>query len=560
MPTRPPVTQRRIREASIAAALLTATWATELQGSPRQPGKPDSPAGAETSISPGTELAPVIDGGKSRGRFSERTAEQALRFAQTTKTDTDEVRAQLSQEQQKVQALTQDLRASRRELGTVLNLLKQAREQWLDIADTADSQATKLRNSLQEENERAQRLEQELAAARRDLQLQAELTAKANGENSDVKQTGARDLTPVQKLLQEERDHASQLERDLATARRDLQIQAASAAKASEEENRAKEAAQRGCAELQALLQQQRDKAEQLEKALATTRRELESQSSVAKKSIEEADQLKQTAKASLDKANLSLKSERDRAEDLAQQLSLARTKLYAYEAQTETNHERVQTAQQPNSSAAELEKLLHQERDRSGQLEQELAIAHRALQAQLDADRQFAATELPQRESWTTLLNLPQVNDPLSRDRSLPFSRVPSAAQSMVAADQSTAEYSPRSHTAALVASATSTGNFDDLQFGAEQQAEISRLMEHATLRLRQGDIGAARTFLERASELGSAQATFALAETYDPQILPKWGAYGTRSDASRARELYTKAEAAGITEAKQRFEALGR
>ncbi|WP_449380088.1 hypothetical protein [Bradyrhizobium sp. UFLA05-112] len=497
----------------------------------------------------------MTNSGQSRGRFSEQTSEKALRFAQATKTDTEDVRAQLSQEQQKVQALTQDLRASRRELGTVLNLLKQAREQWLDIADAADGQATKLRNSLQQENERAQRLEQELAATRRDLQLQAELTAKANGESSDVKQTGGRDLAPVQKLLQEERDHASELERDLATARRDLQIQAASAAKASDEENRAKDAAEKRCAEVQALLQQERGKAEQLEKALATTRRELESQSSVAKKTIEEADQLKQTAKASLDKASLSLKSERDRAEELAQQLSLARTKLYAYEAQTETNHERAQLP----SSAAELEKLLQQERDRSGQLEQELAIAHRALQAQLDADRQFAATELTPQGSWTTFLNLPQVNDPLSRDSSLQFSRGPSAAQGVVTADQN-AEYPPRSHTAALVASATSTGTFDDLQSGTEQQAEISRLMEHATLRLRQGDIGAARTFLERASELGSAQATFALAETYDPQILPKWGAYGTRSDASRARELYAKAEAAGITEAKQRFEALGR
>lgn len=38
-------------------------------------------------------------------------------------------------------------------------------------------------------------------------------------------------------------------------------------------------------------------------------------------------------------------------------------------------------------------------------------------------------------------------------------------------------------------------------------------------------GDIGAARIVLERAAETGSAQASFTLAETYDPVILSTWG-----------------------------------
>ena len=36
-----------------------------------------------------------------------------------------------------------------------------------------------------------------------------------------------------------------------------------------------------------------------------------------------------------------------------------------------------------------------------------------------------------------------------------------------------------------------------------------------------------------------GSAQASFMLAETYDPAILSTWGTYGTRGDASKAREV---------------------
>jgi hypothetical protein len=84
--------------------------------------------------------------------------------------------------------------------------------------------------------------------------------------------------------------------------------------------------------------------------------------------------------------------------------------------------------------------------------------------------------------------------------------------------------------------------------------------LVARASALLRQGDIGAARIVLERAVEMGSAQASFSLAETYDPLILAKWGTYGTRGDAIKAQDLYANADAAGIQEAKARFEALRR
>jgi len=62
------------------------------------------------------------------------------------------------------------------------------------------------------------------------------------------------------------------------------------------------------------------------------------------------------------------------------------------------------------------------------------------------------------------------------------------------------------------------------------------------------------------RAAETGNAQASFALAETYDPLVLRKWGAYGTLGDAAKARDLYTRAQAGGIKEARERFDALRR
>jgi hypothetical protein len=84
---------------------------------------------------------------------------------------------------------------------------------------------------------------------------------------------------------------------------------------------------------------------------------------------------------------------------------------------------------------------------------------------------------------------------------------------------------------------------------------ADVQRLMSRATLLLSQGDIGAARAMLERAAESGDGRALFALAETFDPVMLSAWGALGTRGDAMRAQELYAKALAGGVQEAKSRL-----
>ena len=82
--------------------------------------------------------------------------------------------------------------------------------------------------------------------------------------------------------------------------------------------------------------------------------------------------------------------------------------------------------------------------------------------------------------------------------------------------------------------------------------------MLARASALLGQGNIGAARIVLERAAETGSAQASFMLAETYDPVILSTWGTYGTRGEATKAREFYAKAHAGGIQEAKDRLHAL--
>ena len=80
---------------------------------------------------------------------------------------------------------------------------------------------------------------------------------------------------------------------------------------------------------------------------------------------------------------------------------------------------------------------------------------------------------------------------------------------------------------------------------------------MARAKLLLEEGDVGAARIVLERAAETGSGPALFALAETYDPAILAAWGTIGTQADAAKAQQLYARALAAGVQEAKGRLRA---
>jgi hypothetical protein len=86
----------------------------------------------------------------------------------------------------------------------------------------------------------------------------------------------------------------------------------------------------------------------------------------------------------------------------------------------------------------------------------------------------------------------------------------------------------------------------------------ESNLLITRADGLIAQGNISGARSVLERAIEIGSAKASFKIAETYDPAILAGWRTYGTRADLAKAREFYAKAAAGGVAEAKQRLKSL--
>lgn len=75
-------------------------------------------------------------------------------------------------------------------------------------------------------------------------------------------------------------------------------------------------------------------------------------------------------------------------------------------------------------------------------------------------------------------------------------------------------------------------------------------RLIDRATALIKAHDISGARLILERAVSDGSARAVYLLAQTYDPDQLRAWAVVGLRGDSAKAQELYTLAQARGVSD----------
>jgi hypothetical protein len=187
----------------------------------------------------------------------------------------------------------------------------------------------------------------------------------------------------------------------------------------------------------------------------------------------------------------------------------------------------------------------LARERAHSQELEQQLAALRsdrKALALELaklrgalpDRDRTLIATaSLPLPQSWAfDLVPTLQITLPASANRA-PLA--PTARQAVLTPAAAAPHTPPQ----------------------AAGTPDAVRLLARAKLLLEQGDVGAARSVLERAVEAGSAPALFALAETYDPAVLSAWGTVGTQGDPGKARELYGQAFAHGVVAAKDRLNA---
>jgi len=212
--------------------------------------------------------------------------------------------------------------------------------------------------------------------------------------------------------------------------------------------------------------------------------------------------------------------------------------------------------AAQAMAADAEPQRRAHDEAQaRAAALASELAGTRREIEAQAPQSQKAvdAATEQKQ-AAESTIAELRE--SPQQRDRTEAIARDHATVQRTMDV-RGTSGSSADSHVV-HVTQAENTAVTEPPKAAEVGNAEAAKLIGRASALLGQGDIGAARIVLERASEMGSAKASFMLAETYDPAILTAWGTYGTRSEVTKARELYAKAHAGGILEAKYRLNAL--
>jgi hypothetical protein len=268
-------------------------------------------------------------------------------------------------------------------------------------------------------------------------------------------------------------------------------------------------------AQVRQALQQERDKSEKLARELQAA--------TAAITNAAHGQELNEVQRA--------LQQEHDKAEQLARELAAAWRALRSQATAMADNAARDQQLsdlrqglQQAEASAAAYREMLAVERARNQDLQQQLAVRGDA-----SPDRGSNAA--------ASLSETPTL--PPTTDKQLAL--LPANGKPMI----------PAENTPATMVARPAVAEVPGIP-------EAPRLIARASLLLSQGNIGTARIVLERAAETGSAPALFALAETYDPTTLAAWGTFGTQGDVARAQELYAKAFAGGVLEARDRLNAL--
>ena len=463
--------------------------------------------------------AAAADSAQSLEQERQKTAalaQDAAAARQELTTISAALKTELDTAQRENELQAQQLRAARDEAAAGARLLAQEQQKAAALAEEAAAArqelttgAAKHREALEEERTRSATLKIELTTARRENETQAAQLRKASEKMGQLEQAAAADAA---ESLERERQNTAALAREATAARQELITSAAKHRHAIDEE-RARRAA--------------------LWSELAAAQREVEAQATQLRKASEETGQLKHTVAA--DSAQ-SVEQERQKTAARAQKAEAARQELI--------------------ESAAKHRQALDDERARSAALTGEVALANRENEMQT-AQLRRASEEMEQlkQASERAMVDLRQSLQQ-ERDRAEVMGREVESARRTMAASTTPEPTgnSSISKAAHVIEAATAQPPARE----AQESPKATKLIARARTLLGQGNVGAARIVLERAAETGSARASFTLAETYDPVTLSTWGTYGTRGDAMKARELYAKAHAGGIRDAKHRLERM--
>ena len=90
------------------------------------------------------------------------------------------------------------------------------------------------------------------------------------------------------------------------------------------------------------------------------------------------------------------------------------------------------------------------------------------------------------------------------------------------------------------------------------EPVRQVDDRLAEAKQRIESGDVSGARDILTAVEGNAPGPISFALAETYDPNMLAAWGTRGAIADVARARALYHRSLGLGMARAQARLEAL--
>src|SRR6266478_35911 len=491
-----------------------------------------------------TSLRADLDAARIAGPEAAKAAAAAVEQQQALKQE-------LKQERDKAEAVARELTSLRADLDAA----RIAGPKAAKAAAAAVEQQQALKQELKQERDKAEAVARELTSLRADLdaaRIAGPKAAKAAAAAVEQQQA-------LKQELKQERDKAEAVSRELTSLRADLDAariagpKAAKAAAAAVEQQQA----------LKQELKQERDKAEVVSRELTSLRAELDT---ARASGLETA----RTAEAVKIEQKLAFGKERDKAETLARELASARKEAEERSARLAAAHAEVlQVIETSSATAAEQKLALARERDRADALARELTSVRNELEA---GNRQIAALNalgaLRSREpvvdsarEWMaehpsrTIAGKGRLPEQISGEATASTSGRSSASKLPRPEAQLTArEAAPDSDPKVVMATERS------VSAGAASHSPVDeqRLLARANALLRQADISGARPLLEHALERGSARAAFMLAETYDARVLQSWRARGISGDPTKARELYARAQAGGIEDAKERIEAL--
>src|SRR5882724_5692644 len=427
-------------------------------------------------------------------------------------------------------------------------LTSSLREELEALRSATEAARFKQKQALDQERDRADALARELTSL---------------WSEPDKARTAASEAVPAaeaerkqKQALEQERGRADALARELTSVRSELDA----ARTAASEAVQAGEAARK---QKQAL-EQERGRADALARELTSVRSELDRARAARLEAV-------RTAEAAEVEQKLAFGKERDKSETLARELASARKDAEERSARLAAVHAEVLQVTETNRAiTAEQKPALAIERDRADALKRELTSVRNELEA---GNRKIAALNaLSAPQSRESAVDSSQERMAESSSRTTEGKgRSPEQISAEAAAStsgQSSASELPRPEaqsTAREAASDSGPKVAASIERSTPASAASSRstvdeqrLLARANALLRQVDISGARLLLEYALERGSARAAFMLAETYDARVLRSWRALGVSGDLTKARELYARAQAGGIEDAKERIETL--